>query len=143
MSILLSCVPTLSVLFCEVLLILHLRLSDASIVCESNLLLSCSFLSLSTLFLVCLTVGCLETQAVVVYLLVLQRICIWHFYLCVLILLYTCIIIPYLIDCMFFNMTEVFLLHAIRLSFDFGSRILNTLNGIKLPLLLVSILYIV
>ena len=98
MFALLPCVSTLSVLFCRALFVLKLGLLDESIVCELSFLLSYGHLSLCMLSLVDLTVQDMVSLAVLGHLLVLQRIYIWHFYLYVLILLYTHIIVCYLTD---------------------------------------------
>ena len=42
-----------------------------------------------------------------------------------------------------FNMTQVFLCHVTPAIMDFVNKILNTLNGIRLPWLLVSISYVI
>ena len=60
-----------------------------------------SHISLHTLSLVCLAIQCLESLAVLSHPLVIQRIYIWHFYLCVLILLCTHLFVLFLINCIF------------------------------------------
>ena len=72
-------------------------------------------LSHHMLFLVYLVVLCLEFQALLDHLLVLHRICMWHFYLLALILLYKHLIVQYLTDCMLLTWLDYFLWHVIWL----------------------------
>ena len=101
MFVLFTCVCTLSILFHGFLLVLQLGLLDASIVCKSNFQLLCG--SLITLYFIlsmfsCKVCGIPSSAGPSSG--VTKNLCL-HFYLCVLILLYTCLIVQYLCDCMF------------------------------------------
>ena len=97
--------------------------------------------SLYTLSLLCLAIWYLASLVVLGKLLALQRIYMWQFYLYVLISLYTNLIAKCLTDGMFL----LWLNYSVACKdtiVALGNKSLNILNGIRLPLLVVSFLYI-
>ena len=129
--VLLPCVPALSVLFCGTLLLLQLWLLDVSIVSEANFLPSCQPLVILKVILSMFSslMSGIPSSA---------RLSTFSTFVFVSNLYCTHAKLFNIQLTVHFYMTELFLVLCNSAKTDYGNRILNTVNSIKIPLLLVS-----
>ena len=130
------CTSTLSVLICGALFVVQLGVLYISIACESNFLLSCRSSSILHVILSMLntsipgipyTAGPSSGTT--------KNLHLTHLSLC----LYFTV---HMTNCIF-NMTKLFFVVQNTSFVEFQNKIVNTLYGIRLPLHLVSILYVI